>query len=56
MGKIFKIEAVAQGKAADDLPTALLKAGVGDVLDVPQVAINLTVAGGMVEIKREDAR
>ncbi len=54
MGRIFKVEAVALGKAADDLATALKLAETRDVLDVPHTAMNLVIAGGIVEIGRED--
>ena len=56
MGRIFKVEAVAPGKAADDLATALRLAKTGDVLDVPHAAMNFPVAGGIVEIEQEGGR
>jgi len=56
MGRIFKVEAVAPGKAADDLAAALKLAETRDVLDVPHTAMNLTVAGGIVEIERKGER
>lgn len=56
MGRIFKIEAVAPAMAGEDLRTALLKAKTSDVLAVPHSAMNLTVAGGIVEIEQEGMR
>jgi len=56
MGRIFKVEAVAPGKAADDLAAALKLAETRDVLDVPHTAMNLTVAGGIVEVDQEGGR
>ena len=53
MGRIFKVEAVAPAKAENDLKGALLKTKMGDVLDVPHTAMNLTIAGGIVEVDQE---
>lgn len=51
MGRTFKVEATEKAEA--DIKSALLKAKIGDVLDVPHTAMNLTIAGGIVEIDRE---
>ncbi len=54
MGKTFKVEATEKAEA--DIKSALLKAKIRDVLDVPHTAMNLVIAGGVVEIEQEGGR